>query len=440
VGHGLDRARPSAPGGYNFGAPTELAQRWDGHKLVDQPDVEKTSGEEGEQMGADPTPAVFGLSANDVFLSSMPMILPAWSANPQMVHYDGAHFTTQSVPESFDANSLWASSDKDIWAVSLEDVVHYDGSTWSRVPVGKHTPYAVSGTGPKDVWIGEDAGAVAHFDGHAVTQMPAATDQDLSAIWAFSPDLAYAVGLNGTIVRWDGTRWSLQEGGLPESIQAMWGDADDDVWACGTSGLILDWDGHGWSEVASGTTTDLDSLWGSGPDDVWFVGSAGTVRHFDGHTVSRVANASSASLQVWGTGPDDVWMYGSQGRPALLHWNGHTLADMPIPGVDYGDVSNVSGKTNDVTVTVDISLPPDEDPGPPESETMHFDGHRLAVTGAPAWSPTPADTDASLPGLPAPPSFLQTWARHAPGTAGAPGKILDAWAFGAGEALVHYVP
>jgi len=59
--------------------------------------------------------------------------------------------------------------------------------------------------------------------------------------------------------------------GTTANLSAVWGSGPNDVWAVGDNGTIVRWNGAVWSPVASGTTNDLLGIWGSGPDDIWAV-------------------------------------------------------------------------------------------------------------------------------------------------------------------------
>jgi hypothetical protein len=65
------------------------------------------------------------------------------------------------------------------------------------------------------------------------------------------------------------------------TLVGVWGSDPSNVWAVGLQGTIVHWDGRAWTSVSSGTTYDLYSVWGTAPDDVWAVGT-GTILHWDG--------------------------------------------------------------------------------------------------------------------------------------------------------------
>lgn len=53
------------------------------------------------------------------------------------------------------------------------------------------------------------------------------------------PEVVFAVGDDGTILRYDGSAWSVMERVTTERLWDVWGSTPDDVWAVGEHGTIL---------------------------------------------------------------------------------------------------------------------------------------------------------------------------------------------------------
>lgn len=97
-------------------------------------------------------------------------------------------------------------------------------------------------------------GTAVHYDASAgwqVDSTPAQTHHiELTGVAFAAPSLAFAVGQEGTILRWDGTSWTED----PQSVQvttatlnAVAFGANGEGWAVGGSGTILHYDGTAWS-------------------------------------------------------------------------------------------------------------------------------------------------------------------------------------------------
>jgi hypothetical protein len=66
---------------------------------------------------------------------------------------------------------------------------------------------------------------------------------------------------------------------LPQGniLARIWGKDANNAWAVGYNGTILKWNGSSWSSQSSGTTQDLYGVWGSDANNVWAVGYNGTI-------------------------------------------------------------------------------------------------------------------------------------------------------------------
>src|SRR6266566_1700240 len=100
------------------------------------------------------------------------------------------------------------------------------------------------------------------------------------AVWGASGSDVFAVGDDGNIWHYDGTRWTSQQSGTTQDLYAVWGSGGKDVFAVGAGGTIVHYDGTSWTVQPSPTSADLAGVWGSGGTDVFAVG--GTILHYNG--------------------------------------------------------------------------------------------------------------------------------------------------------------
>ena len=159
--------------------------------------------------------------------------------------------------------------------------------------------------------------------------VPSGTTENLWDVWGSSATDVWAVGLNGTIVHYDGARWTRSLDSVSYSFRGVWGSGPTDVWAVGHRGLlsgarvIFHYDGKGWARDASVADTapwpPLIDVWGTAASNVWAVGY-GVFMHFDG---SRWADAgvdrSFYPERIWGTSATDAWTVGPR---TILHYDG----------------------------------------------------------------------------------------------------------------------
>jgi hypothetical protein len=158
---------------------------------------------------------------------------------------------------------------------------------------------------------------------------PLPQGQTLTAAWAASERDVWAVGVAGTILHFDGSRWSCVPSGTLQDLRTVWGSGPDDVWAAGTgrgpgTPEILRWDGRAWARVAYATGQNVLAIGGTGPSDVWvFSDPLYPALHWDGASWTRTATVGSQSLRaLWGSRADDVWAIGFDGAYGIWHWDG----------------------------------------------------------------------------------------------------------------------
>ena len=92
-------------------------------------------------------------------------------------------------------------------------------------------------------------GAMLRFDGTQWSSMPndAGTDRDLGTCGAGRRRISSPSGQNGALLRWDGTTWTAMTTPVTIALFGVWGAAPNDVYAVGVEGTLLHYDG---SDVA----------------------------------------------------------------------------------------------------------------------------------------------------------------------------------------------
>lgn len=108
--------------------------------------------------------------------------------------------------------------------------------------------------------VGQRGSIVAMRTDLGVERMASPTREHLHAVTWPRGDLAFAVGSNGTILRFDGVRWFADPtaiGLTTEMLRWVTADRSGQAIAVGDAGTILTFDGSAWRhDVASGTLTD----------------------------------------------------------------------------------------------------------------------------------------------------------------------------------------
>lgn len=94
--------------------------------------------------------SVWGRAANDVwFLGS-----------PDVTHFDGKSFQVHQPGFSLDVSSVWGPSSTDVWFASSRGfITHFDGSTWSNLPMGNEIRFPeLQGAGHTTWMLGVNVG------------------------------------------------------------------------------------------------------------------------------------------------------------------------------------------------------------------------------------------------------------------------------------------
>ena len=217
--------------------------------------------------------------------------------------------------------SIAGSSDNDIWAVGWFDennarhnlALHWNGSTWERVPVPDVVPDRINA-----------------LNGVAVI---APND-----VWA----VGYAVGTSYQTVtlHWNGSTWqvvpspNLTRPGSYKALNAVVAISSNDIWAVGGvpiglgvpdgRALLMHWDGSAWQlfaeppEVVNWYTTTRFGVAARASNDVWAVGQF-AAWHWDGSTWTVPSGFSGQNLLAASASGGTLWTAGTNPGQATTH-------------------------------------------------------------------------------------------------------------------------
>jgi len=257
---------------------------------------------------------------------------------------------------------VWASSPDDVFVLGhtgsairggFDDrrIMHFDGTAWSDQMdsgVSEHLK-AIWGSGRNDIFAVGDQGAIVQYDGTRWAAMEPAdkrtTLRDLNAVWGRSESEVYAVGDFGTILHYDGTRWAVMPSDTDLHLYGVWGDADcNQLYAVGAAGTILVYFNNRWHKMVAKTKAQLTGIWGLPcGKGIFAVGAPradrqGVIRYtilrFDGKQWSlmdtpAVEPGKGKLHAVWGSSGTDVFAVGADG--VILHFDGKTWTEMGSP-------------------------------------------------------------------------------------------------------------
>ncbi|CAN2039732.1 hypothetical protein GMMP15_130003 [Candidatus Magnetomoraceae bacterium gMMP-15] len=215
----------------------------------------------------------------------------------------------------------------------------YGQSVWTEMSSGtSEYIYDVCGKGGIAFAVG-DNGKILKYDGSTWAEMtvPSGMSDCLQAVWGRSLDDIFAVGNNGTILHYDGNEWQQMSSNTNEHLTGLWGDeasSATDIFAVGRGGTILHYNGSTWTEMTSNVTNHLLDIWGFSENNIFAVGTFGTILHYNGTTWTAMeGNINQHISSVWGNSSTDVFAVGSNGK--ILHYNGSTWTEMISNTIDY---------------------------------------------------------------------------------------------------------
>ncbi len=159
----------------------------------------------------------------------------------------------------------------------------------------------------------------------------AVTGQRLNGIDIVAANDIWAVGHNGTIIRYDGTSWVLVASPVIEHIYGIDMVSSSDGWAVGASGKILRYTGGSWSEFIDLGVNDIFDVSMVSATDGWAVGVSGKFYRYNGVTWSEfidigAQNVNSVSMLSSTSG----WAAADSGK--IFQYNGVTWSEV----VDIG--------------------------------------------------------------------------------------------------------
>jgi hypothetical protein len=271
---------------------------------------------------------------------------------------------------------LWMISSIDGWLViDNNQLMHWDGTSWTGGVAGSLTYNSIWASGPGDLWLATASGLQRRFAD--VTPFPQG-GTFMTVVWGRGPDDVWVARGAGApaIFHWDGTAWTDRSpppvapfGGFSGTgafgAAAFWGASSNDVWAAGevsfpsgavtSTAALMHWDGASWTLDPISTDPalaghQLTAAWGSSAQNVWAVGGINgpVVLRYDGHSWQQVDDPlfAGAFTSVWGTCGADVWVGGTvAGLPStgvLLHHDGVAWSRESLTSDTVNCISGVS--------------------------------------------------------------------------------------------------
>jgi hypothetical protein len=281
--------------------------------------------------------SVFGHGAGDI-----------WSAgrDGELHHFTGSGWTRVHSGVFVTLFAIWGPSASEMYAVGPGGLLlSYNGQGWLPRRLGLDPFGNFSGETLQDLWGFGDDGWIIGSRGSLYRRkgdwrrVESDRPRELRGIWAASQSAAFAVGSEGSFLRWDGTSWERgNAGNETRNARAVWGAAPNDVWAVGENGLMLRHDGTSYRVFGAGTQLGLHGISGSSTNDIWAVGEGGVITHWAGPQAgwATIVSPTQTTLQaVHLRAANDGWAVGDGGT--ILRYDGQwRVFESPVTGTLRG--------------------------------------------------------------------------------------------------------
>lgn len=198
---------------------------------------------------------------------------------------DGA-VTRRDGPDGITFFGVWGASADDLWAVGGDTYGERPPAIW-RNTGGAWAPfsdpaldayaappvfYKVHGTGPDDVYVVGTGGVILRWDGAALTAEPGADRNLFTVHCGGSTPIAVGGSGSATVVHRDGAAWTDHSPAYTAQLAGVTASGDTAV-AVGVQGTVARWDGAAWvADAERFTTRDLHGVWLDDEGGVWTVG------------------------------------------------------------------------------------------------------------------------------------------------------------------------
>lgn len=251
------------------------------------------------------------------------------------------------------------------------------GWVWELPTPQGNTLNATWGADSTSVYAVGDNGTIMKFDGLEWTIQNPTTAQ-LNGLWGSSTSDIYAVGGEANsssshiVLHFDGTDWQELEIGADQRLYAVWGTGENNIYIGGWNGRLYHYNGTEWLQENFGSNQQINTIWGTATDNIFAVGAKGTIRRFNGSYWGAMSTPSIAYQydinDIWGASADNIFAVGgayinSEYRSIILHFNGSTWSTvMEVTGMKLKSIEGVSA--NQIYVTTSQG----------NAEILYFDG------------------------------------------------------------------
>jgi hypothetical protein len=212
---------------------------------------------------------------------------------------------------------------------------------WTKIEIDiAEDLLAISGSSDNNIFAVGKNGTVLRYKNYEWQIMDSGTNEHLKAVWVNNANDVYAVGQSDIIIHYDGIKWSASNSteNKSSSLNGIWGFSSTDIFVVGNElfrdNKILHYNGNNWSEKQFGINKDLYAIWGNSRNNLFAVGTNGTIFKYDGFDWKDTENKITKSLfSIWGSDEKNIFAVGGfafnqQSNSVMLHYDGNNWNDI----------------------------------------------------------------------------------------------------------------
>ena len=258
----------------------------------------------------------------------------------------------------------------DVWAAGGE------GTLWRRDSAGWHLKDSGIEYLLHDVWAhGDTVAAVGKLGSLVISQDGMMTPvgstwpsvPDLYGVWGPDPSTIYAVGEEGTVLRWSDGAWSAAWTLGNDTLYAIDGEGPDAFWVAGASGHLYFYNGTDWLLLETGRIGDLRAVRSIGAGRALVAGEDGTLLAVDDLVAVTPLQTGSRQdlLSVEAVGTTTIWAGGIASfdigpfhpYPAVLQPHANSPFDWEVIAWNFHDGGGLKPTWQSLTLTTMEGFP-----------------------------------------------------------------------------------
>jgi hypothetical protein len=239
---------------------------------------------------------------------------------------------------SDDIQSIHGTNSNNVWAVSMGEILKWDGVSWQMVENFDNSSFTVLRwvwsirmLSENDGWVVMDKHDInenkltvtfLRWNGTYWSEFQSFENISLKSLGMLSSSEGLAVGSAGMIARWDGINWSFIPSPTTTNLCSVHMLSSTEGWAVGGGagkGIILRWKDNSFEQFPlSFEVSPLLSVYALSSNEGWAVGAIGTILRWDGTSWTKFTSPTENSLwSLHMPSPTDGWAVGSGGPGAL---------------------------------------------------------------------------------------------------------------------------